>query len=218
MHQLALNSTEPLQNTFKNVHQKYWLCMLNFLYVFPLIIIFQAIPTIISALMTAAGIKIGSISKILLNIPAIIFSTSIIFDEPLILFENNTPWAAVKAGIKLIWGKFWRTALGIYLPTFILYGIIMILILLTVFSHSLFLLFTIGTISLAVMILVSLPLYISLILVQFNDLKLRQQVATPVTPAAPTITPVIKQTATPVVSPTTPVDPTTNPSDPQQNA
>jgi hypothetical protein len=190
IHQLAINSNEPLQNALKAVHKKCWPCLLNFLllYAFMTILsmIFACIFALMYALKTDAAANIGLIVGALIAIPSIIFGLSWAFDWPLILFENNTALAAIKNGIKLIWRKFWRTILGLGVPLLIPCMAITSLYYLASYHPQSTVLASTNIIISAGIVLLLMPLFLSLILVQFNDLKLRKQAATP---AAPTTTP-----------------------------
>lgn len=98
-----------------------------------------------------------------------------IFGAPLILFEDQSAWSAIKMGFKLIWGKYWRVITGIYVPLQIILIIPLTLYGITILFPQQAMLHAIYD---AVWIVMNsflyAPIYAALILVQYRDLKLRQ--------------------------------------------
>lgn len=104
-----------------------------------------------------------------LILPGIFLSVALFFYMPLILFNDNTAWESIKNSIKLVWGDWWRTFLVITFP-------LIILVLVSVFLGEI-----LGEDNFLVDVIVDLvimpffiPFFNALILVQFNDLKLRK--------------------------------------------
>lgn len=215
IHQLATTPNEPLKNSFKIARQKYWIYALNITYFFLIclamivasIIIVLSVFLIVSLLLLLIKIfapafvtwllnsKIPLITlvtifalplSILLYCAYIIAALSFAFNLPLILFENSSAWSAIKTGLKLVWGKCWHILLGVFLPIFV------ISIPLTL-SYFLWMLYPQNKVFLEIYFITSIimgtflliPLYWSLILVQFNDLKLRKKIAAIDSPAKP---------------------------------
>lgn len=104
-------------------------------------------------------------------LPGIFAFILMLFCVPSILFEDKSITSAIKNSFDLAWGHFWRTLAVILIP-FIL-GLCINLFLPMLLSLSVFIKISGFTISL-INSFVIIPIYITTILVQFNDLKLRQ--------------------------------------------
>jgi hypothetical protein len=186
VHQLSTNPVEPVKSAWKTVHQKYWTCISNALYGALLFAVLLIILCLIFTLATKSGVKPVRLTiATLIAIPVLSIGVTLgyafMFNWPLILFENYNAWAAMKAGIKLMLGQYWRASLGIYLPLMIIYIPMAIIDIFMVFKpHVIPLVFTAVLISIVIDALLLMPLFVSLMLVQFNDLKLRKKNALPV--------------------------------------
>jgi hypothetical protein len=117
----------------------------------------------VNVLLEKAGV--GLIIWLVISLFALILCT---FTTPSILFDNRGCFAAIKHSIKLVWKNWWRTFAAFFLPI-LLICVISILLQETVVNEPLNIL--VG----ALFTGLSLPFIQSIILVQFNDLKLRKK-------------------------------------------
>lgn len=187
---------EPLQNSFQTINKKYWTCVLNLMYMvltylafialfIIVLVLFAFLSTFIKTLVPTLATWITSsklLSVTLLVICAIPFiwlfsliALAFLFNFPLILLANNDAWSAVKTGFKLIWGNLWRISLGIFVPLLIIIIPMIIYIVLTINLRNKMMLDIYYIISIAIGSFALIPLQTALILVQFNDLKLRKK-------------------------------------------
>jgi hypothetical protein len=89
-----------------------------------------------------------------------------------ILFEQNKTIAALKSSIQLVWGNWWRTFIALLVPVIIIFIAAQIMnFLVALVAPNLSLTTNVANVA---VLTVLYPLFNSLILVQFNDLKLRQ--------------------------------------------
>ena len=109
---------------------------------------------------------LGTIALAIWALFAIFILISFMFAVPLILFDHKGCIEALKASYKLVWGNWWRTFFILAVPMFIMFtaeALVQTLIKNLVVTNLL----------IAVIGLIVIPYVQSLILVQFNDLKLR---------------------------------------------
>lgn len=113
---------------------------------------------------------------------AIFFAGILITVIPSILFENKNCFSTIGRSIKLVWGNWWRTFFAAVLPLILIFLVVIAIAAMIVFpSLSLVkspqaaqLAYWLGALIGALLSALSLPLTVSVILVQFNDLKLRR--------------------------------------------
>ena len=112
-----------------------------------------------------------SLGFILLWIPGIFLLFLFIFCLAAILFEDKKVFSAIKRSYQLVWGNWWHTFSSFILVAII--GLLFVVLLITLFkgTNSMWL---IGGAAAAFFIIVG-PLYFSIYMVQYNDLKLREK-------------------------------------------
>jgi len=106
-------------------------------------------------------------------VPGIFLSIMFMFYLPLILFDNTGVVDSIKGSFKLVWGSWWFTFAVIFLPTLIFVLVTSIISL--IFGKNVAYWSAIVDI---VLVTVFTPFIQSIILVQFNNLKLRQKSTT----------------------------------------
>lgn len=140
---------------------------------------------VVPAIIFLSALNMGYVSGVFLGIFAyivpvfflLVLSTMM---EPLILIDNEGWYKAFKNSCGLVWGKWWRTFIVIFLPQ--LFNILINLIILFprrfvipvsfISSYGWFVVVS------GVLIITNVlfrPLYYSCVLVQFSDLKARHQ-------------------------------------------
>lgn len=106
------------------------------------------------------------------------------FSIPYILFEHKGVWGGIKQSIKLVWGNWWRT-FTVFLLSLLIIAVIAMLSLAIILEADIMLVFLgfitnhlpLSVIGIFAAFLASLTFTFvqSLVLVQFNDLKIRKQ-------------------------------------------
>lgn len=202
IYRLIVAKDEPLKNSSKIVLKKYGTCILNLIYVMlifigimlvfclvlaGIVLLFFLIKTFIPALaawfigaqklMTWIGIALLVIGFVCMFV---ITEAVLIATFPLILFENNSAWSAIKKSLQLAWGNVWRVVAGVYFPVSIImlpFFIINLIISINypqnaILSYSYYIAYIV------IHAFLTVPLQQSLVLAQFNDLKLRRKIIT----------------------------------------
>lgn len=152
MQQVGINRGVSLSKSYSFVWHKYWTIFL-------------------SQILISGIIVIGLFALVL---PAIYAGIALIFAIPIILFNNQTVIGSIKESFILVWGKWWHILTTValpmvvmlcvdtYLPTFYPKGILMNIsgfVLLAISSFAIF------------------PIFISIILVVFNDVSIAKKIS-----------------------------------------
>jgi len=135
----------------------------------------KLLPVIGALLLYMLAVTVG---MILLIVPGIILSLSLFFYNALIIIDNEGVISSLTTSHRLVWGNWWRTAAVFLIPGVIIMAVFIVLGF--IFAIVLgFLGETLSTVGLELtsMIFNALltPLFIAIVLVQLNDLKLRKQ-------------------------------------------
>ncbi|HEY7639983.1 MAG TPA: hypothetical protein VH814_09680 [Steroidobacteraceae bacterium] len=137
----------------------------------------------IAALLYTIAFAVGFL---LLIIPGVIFSVSLLLFVGTCVFDNKGPVGSLTASHRLVWGNWWRTSAILVVGFILLLVLYMVMILLisivsplaaTAVGPGNVLVFTliIGVVVGALMGLVMTPFYIALMLALYWDLKLRKE-------------------------------------------
>ena len=140
----------------------------------------KLLPLILAGILYILAVMVGSI---LLLVPGIILSVSLIFYVFLIVCDNQGPISALTASHKLVWGNWWRT-ITVFLAPFFVYLVIYIAAGMVIgvaagiqassgemALSSINLYMNLLTLVISV---VAYPFFASLMIVQVNDLKIRK--------------------------------------------
>ena len=182
IYRLIIAADDSLKNSHQRAVKKYWPCVLA---VISAMLIAIGILLIVSLFFLAfswlfhAKYWVATTLLVILAVPAICaFALAALvptFVAPSILLDQASAWAAIKISWRLIWGNYWRIAAGFLLPLQI---VLLPLIALRVFAmlhpDNLLLLYWYYVAYAIFGAFLIVPLKVSLILVQFNDLKLRR--------------------------------------------
>lgn len=133
------------------------------------------IPILIASIVYVIALVSGTL---LLIIPGVILSMSLIFFMPLMVVDNQGIIESLTSSHRLVWGEWWRTSTVLTIPV-LFYCIFLILMLILSLSLSSVeevlsgtsLFSATGNILLNILLL---PFFLSIVLVQLNDLKLRK--------------------------------------------
>lgn len=167
MYNMVTQANYDLSNSITYVLSKYLIMVVSMLIVGCVMLV----PIVIAGLLTALSQPFMVL--VLLAELFIIFSLFLfMFNIPAILFDNKGCLDAIKSSAQLVWGNWWRTFLIFVVPLLLIFILDLVIMLIkNMWIYSL------GNILLATFI--TFPFIKAVILVQFNDLKLRQDITLP---------------------------------------
>lgn len=125
-------------------------------------------PKILSATIIILILDIAGLFALI--IPGIFIIAMLLFAIPLILFEDCSSFKSIAESCKLVWGNWWRTFIAVLVPIAIVSYVFNILTMFLDKAH----LFVVSDILDAIAFGLLFSVSQSLIVVQYNDLKLRK--------------------------------------------
>ena len=141
----------------------------------------KTFPVFIAAILYSIAVTIG---WVLLIIPGLILMLTLIFFQVLIVVDDEGIIAALKKSHSLVWGNYWRTAVVVLIPIFIIYALVFVVAFIagmmgiyvpTEMEHvHIQTSFGLFDILIAAVSVAMVPLLDSVFIVHVNDLKLRK--------------------------------------------
>lgn len=129
-------------------------------------LVWQKYTTIVISMLI--GLVLSAFAWIFLIIPGIFVAMLLICYLPLILFDNAGVVSSLTGSVKLVWGNWWRTSLAVIPPMAVLFTFSLTF---HYFSNQPMLVNILNILAFTIIY----PLCYALMLVVFNDLKLRKQ-------------------------------------------
>ena len=137
----------------------------------------KGLPVFLASILFGLAVMLGLLALI---VPGVILSLSLLLYQALIIIDDEGIFSSLKASHRLVQGNWWRTATVFFIPALIVMVVYMILVFVFGLTYTLIegqetaLNFGADMLSILISAVLS-PLFIAIVLVQLNDLKLRSQ-------------------------------------------